>query len=119
MNKKMMMGAMMLLMLISLIFAVQGVNKHMKVSSEEAKFHALQDSYFSLDKATRESAAENSDLNAQLVDIKNYPSELMELKLIGVGKILTGIYVLLFGILIALIMMPVRLGQLLGKNKKK
>jgi len=41
----------------------------------------------------------------------------MELKLLGVGKILTGIYVLLFGILIALVMMPVRLGNIIKKKK--
>jgi len=42
----------------------------------------------------------------------------LRLKLIGVGKILTGIYVLLFGILIALIMMPMRLAQFMKGSKK-
>ncbi len=115
----MIMGVMALLMLISLVFAIQGVGMHMKVSGEEAKFHAAQDAYFSLDKASRDSAAANSALSDDLVEIKNYPSSLMQLKLLGVGKILTGIYVLLFGILMALVMMPSRLAKLLGKGPKK
>ena len=88
---------------------------HSKVNTEEADLHEAQDKYFSLDKATRDSAPTDSELNNQLVEIKNYPSELLKLKLVGVGKILTGIYVLLFGILIALIMMPIRLGKMLNR----
>ena len=38
------------------------------------------------------------------------------LKLVGVGKILTGIFILLLGILLALIMMPVRLAAMIGKK---
>jgi len=117
MDKKMIMGVMMLLMIISLVFAIWGVQMHTKVVKEEAKFHVAQAEYFSLDKATRESAATGSELTQDLVEIVNYPSALMELKLLGVGKILTGIYVLLFGILIALVMMPVRLGNIIKKKK--
>ena len=40
-------------------------------------------------------------------------STLLELKLVGVGNILTGIYALLFGILIALVMMPMKLGKII------
>ena len=114
-NKKMMpmMMVMMLIMIISLLFAYQGINMHTTVNSEEAKFHSLQDKYFNVDKATRDSAASNSELTNKLVQIQNYPSELLRLKLVGVGKILTGIYALLFGILIALIMMPIKLGKII------
>jgi len=119
MNRMMMMGMMMIIMLISLVFAYQGIMMQGKVASEEQKFHDLQANYWILDKATRDAAEVGSDLNKQLVDIKNYPSTLMELKLIGVGKILTGIYVLLFGILIALIMMPIRLGKLMMAMQQK
>jgi ABC-type phosphate/phosphonate transport system permease subunit len=108
---------MVLLMLVSIIFASQGVVMHTQVSDEEAKFHGLQGEYFNLDKQTRDSAPEGSELNQDLVEIKNYPSELLRLKLVGVGKLLTGIYVLLFGILIALVMMPVRLAKLIKKKK--
>ena len=114
--KKMMMGLMMVLFLGSLVYAVQGVNMHMMVSREEAKFHALQAEYFNLVKAERDSAGTGSVLNQNLVSIQQYPSELLRLKLVGVGKILTGIYILLFGILLALIMMPVRLGMIMKKK---
>ena len=110
---------MMVLMLIALFFAVQGVMMHTNVSSEEAAFHALQGDYFNQDKATRDGAESGSELNQQLVTIKNYPSELLRLKLVGVGKILTGIFVLLFAILMALIMMPGRLAGVLKGGKKK
>lgn len=108
---------MMVLMLVSLFFAGQGILMHAKVGTEEAKFHALQTEYFTLAKAERESAATGSELNQKLVEIQNYPSELLMLKLVGVGKILTGIFVLLFGILTALIMMPKRLGAVIKETR--
>ena len=116
----MVMGVMVLLMVGSLFFAIQGISMHAKVSTEEAKFHAAQAEYFSLDKVTRESAASGSKLTQDLVEIINYPSELLRLKLVGVGKILTGIFVLLFAILMALMVMPNRLGAVIrGKGNKK
>jgi len=111
------MMVMALIMLVSVVFAVQGITMHVQVNDAEDKFHAAQDAYFSLDKATRDGAAADSALNKQLVEIQQTPSELLKLKLVGVGKILTGIYILLFGILIALIMMPMRLGGII-KGKK-
>lgn len=104
------------LFICSGIFAYQGVQMHKQVDVEEAKFHQLQTEYFSLEKSIRDKAGTDSELNAQLVEIKNYPSELLRLKLVGVGKILTGIFFLLFGIFIALIMMPVRLGMIIKKK---
>lgn len=89
---------------------------HAQVPGEETKFHSAQDAYFSINKAERDSAATNSALNAQLVEIKNYPSTLLELKLVGVGKILTGILFILLAILMALVMMPVRLGMIIRKS---
>lgn len=112
-------GALMLLMALvilgSLFFAIQGINMHSQVDVEESKFHKLQEEYWIIDKSTRDSAPTGSDLNEQLVEIQNYPSELLRLKLVGVGKMLTGIYILLVGILVALIIMPMRLGQMLKK----
>lgn len=117
MMKKMMMGLMAVLFIASLVYAVQGVGMHIKVSEEEDKFHGMQRAYFSLAKAERDGAETGSVLNQNLVAIQNYPSELLRLKLVGVGKILTGIYILLFAILLALIIMPVRLGMII-KGKK-
>lgn len=111
----MMMG---LLILISLIYVVIGSVMHAQVVTEEAKFHALQANYWNNEKSIRDAATTGSALNSQLIDIQNYPSELLRLKLVGVGRLLTGIYILLLGILIALIMMPMRLAQIIkGKSK--
>jgi len=107
----------MIIMIASLVYAIQGIVMHAQVTTEEAKFHAAQADYWTIDKVTRDAATTGSSLNAQLVEIKNFPSDLLRLKLVGVGRILTGIYILLFGILIALMMMPVRLGQII-KGKK-
>ncbi len=119
MNKKMMpmMLFMIALTIAGIIFAWQGVGMHNQVTVEEQKFHQLQSDYFIVGKGERDAAETNSKLNQELVQIQNYPSELLRLKLVGVGKILTGIFVLLFGILIALIMMPVRLGKLLKEQR--
>ena len=98
------------------VFAWQGVAMHQKVTAEEAKFHQLQSSYFNLSKPEREAAITGSALNKQLAEIQNYPSELLRLKLVGIGKILTGIFGLLFVIAILLFMMPVRLAQMINKK---
>lgn len=102
----------------SATFAWQGIGMHSAVSVEEAKFHQLQSNYFTLSKVERESAPTGSELNAQLVEIQNYPSELLRLKLVGVGKILTGIFGLLLGILFALFLMPIRLAKLMKTDQK-
>ena len=111
----MIMGVMMVLIVAAFIIAGQGVLMHQRVATEEASFHALQNEYFTLSKTEREAASTGSALNAQLVEIQNYPSELLRLKLVGVGKILTGIFILLFGILMALMMMPIRFAQVMKK----
>ncbi len=118
--KKMMpmMMVMMLLVIAAGVFAVQGVSMHNQVAEEEEAFHALNDDYFSIAKQERDSAVTGSALNENLVEIANFPSELLRLKLVGVGKILTGIFVLLFGILIALIMMPTRLAATIKENEQ-
>ena len=116
MSEKMPMIVMGLIMLISIFYVAQGIGMHSEVDVLESEFHALQEQYFLVDKATRDSATTGSDLNKQLVELQQTPSELLRLKLVGVGKILTGIYALLFGILIALMMMPVRMAKLQKEN---
>ena len=90
---------------------------HSQVSVEELKFHPLQQNYFIINKAERESAVTGSELNQKLVQIQNYPSELLRLKLVGVGKILTGIFLSLLAIVILLFMMPIRLAKLMSENR--
>lgn len=117
--KSMMMPMLIIAILVlgSASFAWKGINMHNNVSVEEARFHALQSNYFTLSKIERESAQTGSQLNDQLVQIQNYPSELLRLKLVGVGKILTGIFGLLLGILFVLFMMPIRLAKLMKNDQ--
>lgn len=104
---------MMIAVIAGFVFAVQGYQMHQKVAVEEAKFHQLQTAYFSQSKAVRDAAETGSQLNQDLGVIQNYPSELLRLKLVGVGRILLGIFLMLFSIVILLFMMPVRLGKLM------
>ncbi|MBI4050510.1 MAG: hypothetical protein HY396_00840 [Candidatus Doudnabacteria bacterium] len=112
-NMMPMMILMSVIVIVAFGYALSGLGMHRQVAVEEAKFHQLQDSYFSQSKAIRDAAETNSQLNKDLAQIQNYPSELLRLKLVGVGKILTGIFALLFGILLALVSMPMRLGKIL------
>ena len=105
------------LIVTAISFAWQGTAMHAQVSVEEAKFHALQDSYFILAKTDRDAAPAGSDLNKQLAQIQDYPSELLRLKLVGVGKILDGIFLVLLSIAFLLFMMPIRLAKLMREGK--
>jgi len=67
---------MMILMLVGIFYAWQGVVMHKQVAVEEAKFHALQADYFNNSKAVRDGAETGSALSGQLVQIENYPSTL-------------------------------------------
>ena len=106
------------LVIVSLGFTLTGIRMHQRVNSGEDRLHALQDSYFTLSKAERDGAPTGSELNKQLVQIQQYPSSLLQLKLVGVGKILTGIFGILLGILMVLFMMPKRLAEFMkgGQN---
>lgn len=110
---------MLLISVIGIIFAVQGISMHSQVGPQEDAFHALQTDYFNNSKAVRDAAPTGSELTAQLAEIQNFPSTLMELKLIGIGKTLTGIFFLLFGILLALMMMPIKLGYQIKTHMSK
>jgi len=118
--KSMMVPILVLLILIvsALSFAWQGVSMQNRVAVEEPKFHVLQSEYFNLSKAERESALTGSELNQKLVQIQNYPSELLRLKLVGIGKILTGILFALMAIAFLLFMMPIRLAKLMKENRQ-
>jgi hypothetical protein len=118
--RSMMMPIVILLILVitSAVFAWRGIGMHSQVSVEEAKFHTLQQEYFIMSKVEREAALTGSELNQKLVHIQNYPSELLRLKLVGVGKILTGIYLSLIAIVFLLFMMPIRLAKLMKEADK-
>jgi uncharacterized membrane protein YphA (DoxX/SURF4 family) len=112
-----MMMVMMVIVISAALFVVQGVTKQNKVAETEATFHALQtDLLTNYTKSDRDNADTGSELAQKQAEAANYPSTLLELKLVGVGKILTGIALLLVGILMSLIIMPVRLGRIIKNN---
>ncbi|MBI2588077.1 hypothetical protein HYW30_02135, partial [Candidatus Azambacteria bacterium] len=88
--------AVMITAIAGIVFAWQGVRLQGQVAGEEARFHQLQNAYFRVSKTERDAAPTGSELNKQLATIQNFPSELLRLKLVGVGKILTGIFLVLF-----------------------
>ena len=102
-----------ILVIGGIAFAWQGVALQNQVAGEEAKFHALQQEYFIINKLERESVPTGDALNQKNVDIQQYPSTLLELKLVGVGRILAGIFGVLLAILLVLFMMPIRLSKLM------
>lgn len=116
MQMKMMKPIMVLLIILGVVFAGWGFVMQQEVGTKEAAFHALQDEYFSNAKSVRDGAETGSLLSKQLVEIQQTPSELLRLKLVGIGRILIGIFFLLLGILIALMSMPRRLNDLMEKN---
>lgn len=118
-NIKQMMVPMFILMVLtiaSIVFVLQGTGMHSQVRIEEVKFNQLQESYFLQSKAVRDAAETNSQLNQDLARIQQYPSQLMQLKLVGLGKILTGIFLSLLAIVFILFMMPIRLAKMLKKE---
>lgn len=105
-----------LVLLAAAVFSVsEGARMHRSVLGEEAAFHELQREYFTVSKAERDAAETGSALNRRLVEIQNYPSELLRLKLVGVGKILIGVFFALLMIAFLLFMMPVRLAAMMKK----
>lgn len=119
--KSMMMPLLILAILVigGITYAWQGIALQNRVAGEEARFHALQQEYFIINKVEREAAATGSELQQKFVDIQNYPSSLLELKLVGVGRILAGIFAALLAILLILFMMPIRLAKLMKASKQQ
>ena len=118
MDMKQMMPILMLVMIITIagvVYLFQGVEMQNQVAGEEENFHALQAEYWTISKVERDAAATGSELSQKLVRLQQYPSQLLELKLVGIGKILTGIFALLFVIGIFLFMMPFRIQTILHK----
>jgi len=106
------MVVMLVLIVVALYFVWQGISMHRQAKVQEEAFNALQAEYFINSKAVRDAGETGSEIQEQLVEIQQNPSQLLFLKLVGVGNILTGIFIVLLGILMALMMMPVRLGKI-------
>lgn len=106
------------IVIAAIYFVGVGVVMQSEVALKEARLHEIQAEYFGTPKSIRDSAAAGSILLDQLVEIQQTPSQLLELKLVGIGKILTGISLLLLGIMIALVLMPIRLARMINTPKK-
>lgn len=114
-NMKQMMPILLVVVIITLagiVYLYQGINMHSKAAVQEEQFNDLQAQYWTITKSERDAAETGSNLNEVLVRLQQYPSQLMFLKLVGLGKILTGIFALLFVIGIFLFMMPIRLAKI-------
>jgi len=112
------------IVLLAVLIAYQGMEMHSMVTSAgglEEEFHKLQMDYWAnTTKSMRDTAAAGSELNQSLAEIMNFPSTLLTLKLGGIGKVLGGIFLLLLGILVALVSIPMRLeATFAGTTKKK
>lgn len=118
-----MMILMLIIVVLAFMYVLTGIHMHSLAGLEELKYHNVQADYYSHPKSIRDSAEEGSELLSQLATIENYPSELMRLKLVGLGKMLTGIFMLLFGIMITLVLMPMRMAEgmhmMMHEKKKK
>ena len=108
-----------MIMMLGVYVAATGVMMQAKVPVVEAQFHGLLDSYYANAKEVRDSAPSESQLTRDLAEINKFPSRLLELKLVGIGRILGGIFLLLFGILGALVMMPFRVRKVLRQCQQQ
>ncbi len=108
---------MMTLMIVGIVYAAQGIDMQNSVGPAEDTFHSQQTDYIvNNTKVERDTAPAGSVLAKQQAGLANTPSNLLKLKLVGVGKILSGIFVLLFGIMAALVMMPYKLATVIKDN---
>lgn len=82
---------------------------------EFTKFAPLLEELVALPKPVVDTAPPGSEIAAMKVQAAKFPPLLLTLKLVGIASILTGIFVLLFVIIQALKIMPVRLGLLLSE----
>ena len=104
---------------VGLAFVIWGVIMQSLAASNEGLFNDEIANYFIKSKEVRDSAATGSQLNKDLVQIQQRPSMLVYLKLVGIGRLLTGIFAVLFAILVALLIMPVKMGEKIGEMQQK
>lgn len=105
-----------MLLMMSMLFVLLGIILEVTAYVQEfTKFAPLQESYYTLDKATRDAAPAGSALAKQLAVIQNFPPKLILFKLTGIASILVGIWISLVIIAKRIGGMPDRLGFILKK----
>ena len=117
-NEEDFMNKLKVVMLVSFLFLLGGIVLQVTAFTLEfTQFAPMLDDHFGEHtKIERDSAAAGSALAIQQAEIAKFPPKLMTFKLVGVGSILTGIFLLLFVIVQALKIMPIRLARVIKKS---
>jgi len=86
---------------------------------EFTEFTPILDELIPIQKPLVDEAESGSRLAILKTEAAKFPPKLMTFKLVGIGAILTGIWILLFGIIQALKDMPIRAKMFLKQMKMK
>ena len=115
-NEETFMNKMKAVVLLGFLFLTLGVVfQTTAFYMEFTQFAPLLDEVAGLPKSVVDEAPVGSDLSQQKIEIAKFPPKLFTLKLVGIGTILAGIFLMLFVITQALRVMPLRLGKVLKK----
>lgn len=107
------------IVLAGVLFLVIGIAFQITAFTLEfTKFTPLLDKLAGLPKSVADEAPVGSEISQWKIDAAKFPAKLMTLKLVGVGSILTGIFLILFVITQALRIMPIRLGKVIKESRK-
>jgi hypothetical protein len=109
-----------MLEIIALLLLLMGIGLQSNAFRLEfTKFTPLLDELMPVQAPLIDEADPGSRLAMLKTDAAKFPPKLMTFKLVGIGSILTGIWILLFGIIQALKEMPTRAKMFLKINKMK
>jgi len=109
-----------MLILIALLFMLTGVFLQSTAFNLEFKeFTPILEELKPLQKSVVDNADPSSRIAMLKTEAAKFPAKLLTFKLVGVGAILTGIWILLFVILQALKIMPLRLAMVIEEQQKK
>ena len=105
--------------LVSFIFLIIGMTLQLTAFHQEfTEFAPMLDQIAGLPKAQLDTAPVGSEISNLKIEVAKFPPKLMTFKLVGMGNILTGIFILLFVIIQALKMMPIRLAGVIQKKRR-
>lgn len=108
------------IILTGVLFLVLGVVFQITAFTLEfTQFAPLLDNLAGLPKSIADEAPVGSEISQWKIEVAKFPPKLMTLKLVGVGSILTGIFLTLFVITQALRVMPIRLGKVIREGRRQ
>jgi len=109
-----------MLILIALLFMLTGVFLQSTAFNLEFKeFTPVLEELKPLQKSVVDNADPSSRIAMLKTEAAKFPAKLLTFKLVGIGAILTGIWILLFVILQALKIMPLRLAKVIEEQQEK